>query len=77
MYIFKVEVELNEKISLLLKKNQDTISMLNELELEMDLVIKSSDYILSNNLGWILLLGLFGLEILHIYKYKKFSPIAQ
>ena len=59
MYIFKVEVELNEKISLLLKKNQDTISMLNELELEMDLVIKSSDYILSNNLGWILLLGLF------------------
>ncbi len=51
--------------------------MLNELELEMDLVIKSSDYILSNNLGWILLLGLFGLEILHIYKYKKFSPIAQ
>ena len=59
MDIFKVEVELNEKISLLLKKNQDTISMLNELELEMDLVIKSSDYILSNNLGWILLLGLF------------------
>ncbi len=59
MNIFKVEVELNEKISLLLKKNQDTISMLNELELEMDLIIKSSDYILSNNLGWILLLGLF------------------